>query len=188
MSNSKLQKCIDVLNVLSRFHAVERSKMKLTARLCEITTQFIGRSAAEQLSDEHSVGELTDELVTQYSDIAASLVDVAADIQHLCAEYKNIRESLSNAEEVQPVPQNSQVVNSKTLKDFVVEVLENSNEPLTTSEIVELVLESGFKTTADRKNLPTMVLQVLTRNKEFKKATRGPTKPYRYKISNFKNP
>jgi hypothetical protein len=37
-------------------------------------------------------------------------------------------------------------VNGRSLEEFVVEVLENSNEPLTAAEISDLVLEAGYET------------------------------------------
>lgn len=67
----------------------------------------------------------------------------------------------------------------KPLKIFVKNVLNNTNEPLTVKEIVELVLEAGYKTTSG-KNFRNIVQQALTNDAEFKRKTKPKTRPARY--------
>ena len=66
----------------------------------------------------------------------------------------------------------------KTLKDYVKQALDNSNEPLTVKEIAELVLESGYKTTSD--NFNSVVFQILRNDAVFKRKTRPKTRPARF--------
>jgi hypothetical protein len=70
----------------------------------------------------------------------------------------------------------------KQLREYVAEILQNSNEPLTTKEIAELLEEVGYITKADRKNWPTMILHCLTNSPEFKRASRNRSRPVRYAL------
>jgi predicted Zn-ribbon and HTH transcriptional regulator len=68
---------------------------------------------------------------------------------------------------------------AKSLKEYIKQVLDNSNEPLTVKEIAELVLENGYKTTS-AKNFRNIVLQALLNDAVFKRKTRPKTKPARF--------
>lgn len=68
-----------------------------------------------------------------------------------------------------------------TLEDFLVEVLQNSNEPLTAKELADLVIEAGYKTKA-KKNFVGIILQTLVRSPVIRRATRGKTRPTRYAL------
>jgi hypothetical protein len=70
--------------------------------------------------------------------------------------------------------------NSKSLREFIKESLLNSNEPLTAKEISDMVQEAGYKSTS--KNFQSIVLLCLTKNREFKKATRAKTRPIRFDL------
>lgn len=69
----------------------------------------------------------------------------------------------------------------KSLRIFVKNVLNASNEPLTVKEITELVLEAGYKT-ASSKNFRNIVQQCLLNDSEFKRKTKPKTRPARYAL------
>jgi len=66
----------------------------------------------------------------------------------------------------------------KPLKHYIIQVLDNANEPLTVKEIAEFVLENGYKTTSE--NFNNVVFQVLRNDAAFKRKTRPKTKPARF--------
>ncbi len=66
----------------------------------------------------------------------------------------------------------------KPLKQYIKQVLDNANEPLTVKEITELVLEQGYKTTSE--NFNAVVFQALKADAAFKRKTRPKTKPARF--------
>lgn len=68
-----------------------------------------------------------------------------------------------------------------TLEDFLVEVLQNSNEPLTAKELADLVVEAGYKTKS-KKNFVGIILQTLVRSPAIRRATRGKTRPTRFSL------
>jgi len=72
--------------------------------------------------------------------------------------------------------------NDRSLHDYVMEVLENSNEPLTSKEIADLVLEKGYITEA-KTAFSNIVLHALTVSSDFRKATRGKRRPIRYSLN-----
>ncbi len=69
--------------------------------------------------------------------------------------------------------------NGRSLEDFIIEVLQNSNEPLSAKEVAELVLDAGYRT-ASKRNFVNIVLQALVRSPSIRRFTRGKTRPTRY--------
>ena len=59
----------------------------------------------------------------------------------------------------------------RSLEDFMVDVLQNSNEPLTAKEVADLVLDAGYKTKS-KKNFVNIVLQAMVRSVFIRRATR----------------
>lgn len=142
---------------------------------------------------------LVEQQVEQCKDSIAAANDAIAEktneLQVANATLQEIKQKLSASESklntlfgvetTSPgkVAQATIALNGKSLKNFIFDVLQASNEPLTTKEIVELILEAGYKTSGERKNLPTMVHQALTNNTEmFKKVSRGHSKPYKFAL------
>jgi Asp-tRNA(Asn)/Glu-tRNA(Gln) amidotransferase B subunit len=142
---------------------------------------------------------LVEQQVEQCKDSIATaeniIVEKNSQLQTALATLQEIRQNLSAAEAklntlfgvetTSPgkIAQATIALNGKSLKNFIFDVLQASNEPLTTKEIVELILEAGYKTSGDKKNLPTMVHQALTNNTEmFKKVSRGYAKPYKFAL------
>jgi hypothetical protein len=105
----------------------------------------------------------------------------------LCAEIADLRERVEVAEvklkkilgEVGVNTDNLEN-DSKSLRVFIKEVLQNSNEPLTAREIADSVREAGYKTTSV--NFQSVVLMSL-KHKEFKRATRVRTRPARFGLN-----
>lgn len=120
-------------------------------------------------------------------------MDRQAEILQLREELQDLRSRLTAAEtrmealerngEAEPEDTPEQP-SRKQLRDYIIEVLENSNEPLTANEIAELLGDSDYKSRAARKNWPTMILQCLTTSPEFKRATRYRSRPSRYTLVN----
>ena len=69
----------------------------------------------------------------------------------------------------------------KSLRIFIKNVLNSSNEPLTVKDIAELVLEAGYKTSS-AKNFRNIVQQCLLNDSEFKRKTKPKTRPARYAL------
>lgn len=69
----------------------------------------------------------------------------------------------------------------KSLRVFVKNVLNSSNEPLTIKEIAELVLEAGYNTSSS-KNFRNIVQQTIMNDAEFKRKTKPKTRPARYAL------
>lgn len=81
------------------------------------------------------------------------------------------------------VPKKNESLNTRFLEDYIVEVLQNSNEPLTAAEVADLVLDNGYKTKA-KKNFVSIVLQALVRSPAIRRTTRGKKRPTRYALVN----
>jgi len=73
-------------------------------------------------------------------------------------------------------------VEKKSLRVAVSEVLNSSNEPLTVTEIAELVLERGYSTQS-KNNFKSMVQQALNGD-EFHRVTKPKQRPSRYALEN----
>jgi hypothetical protein len=87
---------------------------------------------------------------------------------------EKLRVLLGSSKEQQP---------RRTLKDTIIAVLESSIEPLTVTEIAELVVELGYRSNSrsPKKNLPGMVQQCLLRNSgDFRRANRS--RPCRFTL------
>ena len=75
----------------------------------------------------------------------------------------------------------SQKDTQKSLRVFIKNVLNGSNEPLTVKEIMDLVLENGYKTSST-KNFRNIVQQCIINDTEFKRRTKPKTRPSRYAL------
>lgn len=71
--------------------------------------------------------------------------------------------------------------NQKTLKEYVVNILNESCEPLTVKEITQLVYEAGYKTQA--KDFQKVVFHAIVNNKKVSRATKTGTRPSRFELS-----
>lgn len=69
----------------------------------------------------------------------------------------------------------------KPLRIFIKNVLNSSNEPLTVKEIMNLVLENGYKTNSTN-NFSNIVQQAILNDAEFKRKTKPKTRPARYAL------
>lgn len=72
------------------------------------------------------------------------------------------------------------IENPKSLREFIKEALQNSNEPLAAKEISDMVKEAGYK--SNSRNFQSIVLMCLTKNREFKRTTRAKTRPVRFDL------
>lgn len=68
----------------------------------------------------------------------------------------------------------------KPLRQFVRDILNQSNEPLTVKEISELVLEAGYKTASE--NFNNIVHTTIYNDKEIKRRTKPNMRPVRYSL------
>ena len=68
----------------------------------------------------------------------------------------------------------------KPLKEWIVELFKNSNEPLTAKEVADLLLDAGYKTLS--KKFAHVVLNTLASYPEFRKATKK-RKPFRFTLA-----
>jgi septal ring factor EnvC (AmiA/AmiB activator) len=71
---------------------------------------------------------------------------------------------------------------SQPLRQFVAKVLSETNEPLTVSQIAELVREAGYNSKAPEVNFKSMVQAVLTKGDDFRRVTKANARPARYAI------
>lgn len=142
-------------------------------------------SAAAQVDSCTEGLSAASEIVTEKTKELQSAVATLQEIQQRLTDAEAKLNTLFGVETTSPgkVAQATIALNGKSLKNFIFDVLQASNEPLTTKEIVELILEAGYKSSGERKNLPTMVHQALTNNTEmFKKVSRGHSKPYKFAL------
>lgn len=65
-----------------------------------------------------------------------------------------------------------------TLRDCLVRILQNANEPLTVSDLAGLALESGYKTRS-KKHFNCIVAQCLS-GEGFRRVTKAKTRPARF--------
>jgi len=115
--------------------------------------------------------------LSQLQQILSSNTEEAASIR---ADLDKARELLASCDERltklvgAPPPKEPR----KTLKQYIKQVLDASNEPLTVKEIAELIVEAGYKTAS--MNITNMVLGALSNDAAFKRKTRPNTKPARF--------
>jgi len=120
---------------------------------------------------------MTSELKPDTVKLQAELDSIRSQVNDLLYRLAEVEHQLHSMSDKQATDVNGPA----TLEDFVVEVLQNSNESLTAREITDLVLDSGYKTTS--KNFINVVLQILFRSPAIRWATRGKTRPVRYTLA-----
>jgi hypothetical protein len=119
-----------------------------------------------------------------------SLSEVSSQLSKYSYEVEDIRRELNRIK----VESNSKIAvlqgrldkligtghTQKPLKEYVLNILNESCEPLTVNEITQLVLEAGYKTQS--KNFKKIVFLALTSSKNIFKATRAKTRPTRFEV------
>lgn len=118
------------------------------------------------------------ELQQDVAQLRAELDNICLQINELHARLVEIESRLNSTNRTCEVSLGPRRI---TLEDFLVEVLQNSNEPLTAKELADLVIEAGYKTKA-KKNFVGIILQTLVRSPVIRRATRGKTRPTRYAL------
>jgi len=113
-------------------------------------------------------------------DAKAELVQLREECQQLRSRLDSMEGRLHALEEKDKPPE--VLPEKKQLRDCIIEILENSNEPLTAKEIADLLEEVGYTTRALKKHWPTMILQCLANSPEFRRVTRYRCRPTRYDL------
>ena len=78
--------------------------------------------------------------------------------------------------------QGIQLDGKQPLRQFIVKVLSESNEPLTVNVIADLVIEAGYKTTAPANNFRNIIHQTLGKGDDFRRVTKSKVRPARYTV------
>src|SRR5688572_757401 len=113
----------------------------------------------------------------------AKLVERMTNVEKLLIAQSPVEQSSEATTDVKKRRRGRPSKNDRPLHDYVMEVLETSNEPLTAKEIADLVLEKGYVTEA-KTAFANIVLHALTVSADFRKATRGKRRPIRYTLNN----
>lgn len=118
----------------------------------------------------------------QLQEILASRSQEAESIKADIAKAKELLESCdARINKILGVvtPEPVDVPKHKPLRQFIRDVLNQSNEALTVKEIMELVLEAGYKTNSNG-NFSNIVQQAIYSDAEIKRRTKPKIRPARY--------
>ncbi len=123
---------------------------------------------------------------------ASSLREELQEVRRLLATLQNRVDTAEGrlrqyvGEDVIAVPHTplqAQLVNNGKLKDYIRDVLQNSNEPLTTKEIADLVKDAGY-ITSSRDNFVNIVGMACVKCDEFRRVTKGNVRPVKFALAN----
>jgi hypothetical protein len=124
-----------------------------------------------------------------FAELSELLVAKQEEVEEIRTEFSELKEKFSSLEErfervvgdAPPARQNGNAKQFKSLADFIRDVLANSHQPMTTTDIAKEVLKAGYKTTASRPaNFGSMVQQACSKAPDIKRVGKATARPHRY--------